>query len=137
MDYFEAKELYNTLNGIETIPKNVMDIIINFENENFEKEQLGMTLESFKKLSKKQIDKITNNGYEIYEYLDNRDYTNYENLKKGDLVAVKFNGINYLTVNISKYIKLRSANKLQNATGCVINAHPPRHFFNRYKKSLI
>jgi len=133
MDYLEAKRIYSKLNGIERIPSDVMRVIINYENKNIKKEELGMSLELFKNLSKKHIDKIINNGFQIYKYIDNNNYINYENLKNGDLVAVKFNGVNYETIQISKYIRLRSTKKLEEGIGCCINAHSPEHFHKRYK----
>jgi translation initiation factor IF-1 len=133
MDYLEAKRIYSELNGVERIPSFVMKVIIDYENKNIKKEELGMSLELFKNLPKKHIDKIINNGFQIYSYINNNDYINYENLKNGDLVAVKFNGVNYETIQISKYIKLRSTKNLKDGEGCCINAHPPENFHKRYK----
>lgn len=131
MNYNEAKEIYEKLNGIATIPSDVMRVIVEYKNEHSKTESAGISLEKLRNIPKKHLDRIINNGYQFYEYLDNNDFINYEGFKKGEIVMAKFNGVNYVTADILKYCRIRKPDK----HGCKanINSMPPIYFFQRYK----
>jgi len=121
------------LNGEERIPRELMRSIVETENKNSTKHSAGISLDELKKLvSKAHLNRILSNGYQIYEYLDDTEYINYEGFKNGELVAVKFNGVNYVTADILKYIRLRKPEKHDWKTH--INAIPPCNFHQRYKQ---
>lgn len=91
------------LNGEERIPRDLMRSIIETKNKNSTEHSAGLSLDELKRfVSKSHLDRILSNGYQIYEYLDDpeSEHINYEGFKKGELVAAKFNGINYVTADI-------------------------------------
>ena len=129
MDYETAKEIFDRMNGIERIPSIVMRVIVEHNQATKKYESPGIAPERFKmEVSNKDLERIINNEFEIYKYLDNKDYINYEGLINGDLVAVIFNGVNFETHNIRKYIRSNPKSDYS-----CINAHPPEHFHKRYK----
>lgn|SRR3989304_4336795 len=125
MNYKEAIAIYEKINGIETIPVEVMRVIVDYENKNSKDKSPGISLKDLKKkLCKKDLELLSSKGYEIYKYFSNQEYINYEGLKNGDLLAVKFNGTNYETENILECVKNKNR---------TINVHPEFHFSQRYK----
>jgi len=125
LSYKKARKVFSKLNGKVRIPDELMRVIVDYENKNSDSQPLGMRIEDLKNIKKKDLKEIKSRGYEIYEFKNLSSYINYENLRDGDLLAVKFNGITYETENIIECINKRNS---------TINCHPPYHFSQRYKK---
>ncbi len=128
--YDEALSIYRNLQPDERCPSDIMRLMIDYENKYHAKKSPGISIEDFNNLPQKHINRIIDMGYQLYKYNDVKSYTNYENLKQDELVMVKFNGVNFETMNINKFIKLRKPEKTDWKVG--INAHPPYHFEKRY-----
>lgn len=125
LTYKEARKVFNYHNerGLG-IPKDVMNVIVEHENSKKKHKSPGIRKKELDSMDKDKLNHVLSKGFKIYKYLDTPGYINYEGLKKGDLLAAEFNGVNFVTENILECAEDKDA---------TINAHPSENFNKRYK----